>query len=134
MNEFIRYKDGWGFQMYHLAELAEAHVEKMNVMIRRLHAAGLVRRTAMLGGIIDVAPYTNDHGDESTNQATQAVLLVPEGLVVIFRDTEEMHAKLSYADMRRLFTPIGEINALLRLSYLPCATVLLAQFEDLIGE
>lgn len=133
MNDFNEHRDDWCIKMYHLAELAEAHVERMNAMIRGLHAAGLVRRTGLLGGVIDVAPYADDRGEESTNQVTQAVLLVPEGLGVVFRDTEDMHAGLSYADLRRLFTPIGGINALLRLSYLPCATLLLAQFEDLIG-
>jgi len=134
VNDFIRHKDDWCIQMYRFAEQAEAHVEKMNEIIRSLHAAGLVRRTGLLGGIIDVAPYADDRGDETTNQVTQAVLLVPEGLGVIFRDTEEMHAKITHADMRRLFTPIGEMKPMLRLTYLPCATVLLAQFEDLIGE
>ena len=119
--------------MYRFAEQAEAHVETMNGTIRRLYDEGVVDAAGYLGGILDMTPYAEGYGDGSSQQVTQSALLVPEGLGVVLRDSEEMGRKLSLKEMREKFAPIGVIRPILRLTYLPCATMLLADLEDLIG-
>jgi hypothetical protein len=121
----------WDLGVRRLAEQAEARVADATNLIRELHAAGRVRPAVLLGPVMDVRPYDPGYGPEDSGQVIQAVLLVPEGLGVVFWDTEDLHAIPPGPDREReacrLFTPVANLRPLMRVQVLPFAVDLVAR-------
>jgi hypothetical protein len=78
-----------------------------------------------------VRPYGPGCGPEDSGQVIQAVLLVPEGLGVVFWDTEDLHLLPDGPDrereVRRLFTPAADLRPLMRVQALPYAAELVSK-------
>lgn len=127
----------WDAGVRRLAEQAEARVADADALVRDLYRAGRVRAKVLLGPVMSVRPYDPGCGPEDSGQVTQAVLLVPEGLGVVFWDTEDLHALPPGADRereaRRRFTPIAQCRPILRIHTLPCAVELLARLVRTAG-
>jgi hypothetical protein len=123
----------WDAGVRRLAEQAEARVAEANAMVRALHRSGRIRPWVLLGAVMSVRPYDPGCGPEDSGQVTQAVLLVPEGLGVVFWDTEELAATADGPDRwraaRRLFTPLAECRPLTRVQFLPYAAELVARLH-----
>lgn len=60
---------------------------------------------------------------------TLAVLLVPKGLGVIYRDTEDPPEEFTLSWLRHAMTPVSELGPAARLALLPHAVELMAVFE-----
>lgn len=121
----------WDLAVRGLAEQAEARVAEANALVRELHRAGRVRADVLLGAVVSVRPYDPGCGPEDAGQVTQAVLAIPDGLGVVFWDTEEYGLLAPGPDRvreaRRLFTPVADCPPLLRVQLLPFVADLLAR-------
>lgn len=121
----------WDLGVRRLAEQAEARVAEADDLVRALHRAGRVRPAVILGPVMGVRPYDPGHGPEDSGQVIQAALLVPEGVGVLFWDTEDLHQFPPGPDRdreaRRLFTPLADLRPLMRVQLLPYAAELLTK-------
>ena len=131
MNDPSRRLHDWDASVRQLADQAEARITDANALIHDLHRAGRVRAHILLGPVLSVRPYDPGCGPEDSGQVTQAVLVVPDGLGVVFWDTEDWHATPTGRDRERearhLFTPIAACRPFLRVQVLPFAADLLAR-------
>lgn len=120
----------WDLGVRGLAEQAEARIAEADTLIRELHRAGRVRPHVLFGPVMSVRPYDPGCGPEDSGQVTQAVLVVPDGLGVVFWDTEEFHlypaGRARAQEARRLFVPVASCPPLLRVQLLPFAADLVA--------
>lgn len=125
----------WDAGVRRLAEQAEARIADADALVRDLYRSGRVRARVLLGPVMSVQPYDPGCGPEDSGQVTQAVFLVPEGLGVVFWDTEDLHAvppgPNREREARRLFTPVARCRPILRIQYLPCAIELVARLVRL---
>lgn len=112
-----------------LADQAEAPHAEANALVRDLYESGRARPRVLLGPVMSVRPYDPGCGSEDSGQVTQAVLVVPDGLGVVFWDTEDLYVLPPgpdrERDARRRFTPVAECPPLLRVQFLPFAADLL---------
>lgn len=127
----------WDAAVRRLAEQAEARVANADALVRDLHRAGRARPQVLLGPVLGVRPYDPGCGPEDSGQVTQAVLLVPDGLGVVFWDTEDLYALPPGPDRdreaRRLFTPVAACRPLLRVQFLPVAAELVTRLVRRAG-
>jgi hypothetical protein len=127
----------WDTGVRRLAEQAEARINEANAIISDLHQAGRTRSRVLLGAVMSVCPYDPGCGPEDSGQVTQAVLLVPEGLGVVFWDTEDYSlcspGRERQLEARRLFTPIAACRPLLRVQFLPFAIELLTRLVQSVN-
>lgn len=79
----------WDLSVQRLAEQADARLAEANQLVRDLHAAGQVKPWVLIGPVMSVQPYDPGFGPDETGQVTQALLVIPDGLGVMFVDTEE---------------------------------------------
>jgi hypothetical protein len=124
----------WDLGARRLAEQAEACVAEADALVRALHRAGRLRPAVILGAVMGVRPYDPGQGSEDSGQVVQAVLLVPEGVGVLFWDTEDLHLIPHGPDRdreaRQLFTPLANLRPLMRVQLLPYAAELLARLFE----
>lgn len=120
----------WELGVRRLTEQAEARLADATALVRELHVAGRARPAVLLGPVMAVRPYDPGCGPEDSGQVTQAALLVPEGLGVVYWDTEDLAALSPGPDRereaRRLFTPAADLRPLVRVHLLPYAADLVA--------
>jgi hypothetical protein len=131
MSELVNRLRVWNLGVRRLAEQAEARVADVTDLVRELHAAGRVRSAVILGPVMDVRPYDPGYGPDDSGQVVQAVLLVPEGLGLVYWDTEDRQAVSPGPDRereaRRLFTPAAGLRPLVRVQILPYAAELISR-------
>lgn len=76
-------------RLRHQREIAEARVPRWNQLVQELWRAGLMPQTAIIGRVIETRPYAPIVGGHSSGQVVQASLLIPCGVGVLLRDTED---------------------------------------------
>jgi len=120
-------------QIYHSAELAEAHAERLNRLVRRIGEAGALPAGTILGPVIQENEYDPRQDSSDSAQVVQAVLHFPKGLGVVFWDTEEFAAIKEEGEVQieamRQFVPFGECELAVRAAFLPHLQAFIAQLR-----
>ncbi len=138
MNDFDEERSrrpGW---LHHLAEQAEAHVEKANRLIRAIGDAGRPARLTILGPAISQEDYSPESGRPDSSLFVHVVLDVPRGIGIVRWDMD-VHYELSQTpgalerDAPGLFVPFAECPVDLRARCFPHLAGLLLELRKRAG-
>jgi hypothetical protein len=118
-------------------EVAEARVEPLNLLIKHLHATGLLNEQIFLGDVIWQRAY-DVHVDTSSGQIIQASLSTKKGFGAVFWDSEEFfhlsQAPNLDAEAALLHVPFEQCEPAIKALLLPQLELLVRQLLRSISD
>src|SRR5579871_6994312 len=111
-------------RLYHAAEQAEAHAERVNRLVRRLADTGILADDVVLGPVIQLRDYHVTERRTDSAQVVQSVLSLRHGLGVALFDLEEHLLFEKEGDELRItartrFIPFAECDIVTKALLLP---------------